>query len=129
MSETGPERMRQALELRLAGATYEAISTQLGYAGPSGAHKAVQTALASRMNEQAPDVVQTEVARLDALLTGLWAKARRGDVQAVDRVLRISERRMQLLASVPAEKSTSEVSPVDELLARRDARRSASQAQ
>lgn len=92
------ERRTKALELHLAGATYEAIAKAVGYASKSGAHKAVQEALkdlgAPPSNSEANE---TELARLDAMLTGLWPKARRGDVQAIDRVLKISERREQIL--------------------------------
>ena len=37
------------------------------------------------------------MARLDGMLEKLWPKARRGEVAAVDRVLKISERRAKLL--------------------------------
>lgn len=88
----------KALELHLAGATYEAIAQAVGYASKSSAHDAVQEALKARAaSPSAADAVQLEVARLDAMLTGLWAKARRGDVAAVDRALRIGERRTALL--------------------------------
>ena len=39
------ERHLQALELRKAGATYQMIADQLGYASPKGAHKAVRSAM------------------------------------------------------------------------------------
>lgn len=93
------ERQAKAVELHLAGATYESIAASVGYAGKSGAFKAVQEGLEAL--GEAPgmgEAMATELARLDAMLTGLWSKARRGDVNAVDRVLRISERRTQLLA-------------------------------
>ena len=38
-----------------------------------------------------------EIARLDGMLEKLWPKARRGEVSAVDRVLKIGERRAKLL--------------------------------
>lgn len=116
------ERAAQALELHLAGATYERIAGALGYANRGGAFKAVQAALAARpaAPEQA-EVVRLEVARMDALLTGLWPAARRGDVAAVDRVLKIGERRAELLAMTTAAPATAP-SPdaLDELRAHRD---------
>jgi hypothetical protein len=36
---------------------------------------------------------------------GLWSRARRGDVQAVDRVLKIGERRVDLLAQLTDDQS------------------------
>lgn len=110
MTAETDERRTKALELHLAGATYDAIAKTVGYASRSGAHKAVQQALADA-DETAPDVAEaagTELARLDAMLTGLWAKARRGDVQAIDRVMRIEERRSQILGLVAGNESTPE---------------------
>jgi|tagenome__1003787_1003787.scaffolds.fasta_scaffold20936992_4 hypothetical protein len=119
------ERAAQALELHLAGATYERIAGALGYANRGGAFKAVQAALAARpAAPEQSEVVQVKLARMDALLTGLWPAARRGDVAAVDRVLKIGERRTQLLAMATGTPAT-EASPdaLDELRARRDRKR------
>jgi hypothetical protein len=97
-SPPADERRTKALELHLAGATYEAIAKAVGYASRSGAHKAVQEALKELGDPpSSSEANETELARLDAMLTGLWPKARRGDVQAIDRVLKISERREQIL--------------------------------
>lgn len=98
MTSSQPDARRaKALELHLAGATYDAIAQAVGYASRSGAHKAVQEALAGLGRPAAgSEVADAAIARLDAMLTGLWPKARRGDVQAIDRVLRIEERRMLL---------------------------------
>jgi hypothetical protein len=98
------ERRAKALELHLAGATYDAIANAVGYASRSGAHKAVQEALLDLGRPVQGTAIDTELARLDAMLTGLWPKARRGDVQAVDRVLKISERRSVLLAGAAVPK-------------------------
>lgn len=130
MTSASDERRKQALELHLAGATYDRIAEACGYASRSGAHKAVQEALKERAELVDAQVAETEIARLDAMLTGLWPKARRGDVQAVDRVLKIEERREHLLlaaklgaaapaGSVPAAKAT----PLDQLELRRRAKK------
>lgn len=125
MTSAAEERRRQALELHLGGATYDEIAKACEYASRSGAYKAVQQALAAR---RAPDgepvdakPAETELARLDAMLTGLWPKARRGDVAAVDRVLVIEQRRAELLAQAPAEKGSTR----DQLAERRQARKAA----
>jgi len=91
------ERRGQALALRKAGLGYAAIARQLGYAGPSGAHKAIMTALHAVTREPARELVELEVARLDDLLLGLWADARKGNVAKIDRVLKIMARRAVLL--------------------------------
>lgn len=128
-------RNDKALELHLGGGSYAAIAEAMGFSSKSTAYAAVQDALAARSAEagQAPsEVVRLEVARLDAMLTGLWAKARRGDVAAVDRVLRISERRTHLMtisgAAAPAP-AAGEGSPVASIAARRAQRLAESQPQ
>jgi len=91
------ERRGQALALRKAGSGYAAIARQLGYAGPSGAYKAIVTALRALTREPAEELRTLELARLDDLLAGLWADARKGHVLKIDRVLKIMARRAALL--------------------------------
>ena len=91
------ERQARALELRKAGLGYAAIAHQLGYAGPSGAYKAIMTALRALTGEPAKELRDLELARLDDLLAGLWADARQGNVQKIDRVLKLMQRRAALL--------------------------------
>lgn len=96
-------------------------------------NEAVQRALGQRTAATASQAqaMQTELARLDSMLVGLWAQARRGNVAAVDRVLKIGERRVQLLALAEAGKPAEgepggpekPMSLVDQLKARRDAKR------
>jgi hypothetical protein len=115
------ERRSTALSVHLAGATYEAIAQAVGYRYRATAHRAVQDALTAL--GEAPGVSQAvtvELARLDAMLLGLWGRARKGDVAAVDRVLRIGERRTQLLQSIPGtEPANPQRTALDELRARR----------
>lgn len=92
-------KRRRALDLHLAGVPYSVIAEVVGYASKQGAHKAVQAALeAQKAGDDLGEVATSELARLDQMLSGLWAKARKGDVAAVDRVLRIEERRAVILA-------------------------------
>lgn len=91
------DRQRQALELRKAGLSYDLIARRLKYRSRSGAHKAVQTALKKTLREPADELRQLELERLDAMLLGLWPQAQRGNQGAVDRVLKIMERRAKLL--------------------------------
>lgn len=91
------ERQRNALELRKAGATYQKIAEQLHYRGPSGAYKAVMCALKKTLQEPARDVRLLELGRLDALYIEVYRMARKGVLGAVDRCLRIMERRSKLL--------------------------------
>lgn len=122
------DRRRQACELRLAGVEWAQIAKQVGYASASGAFDAVQAAIREGVEESAAQVRQQELARLDAMLMGLWTKARRGDAQAVDRVLRIMDRRAHYLGldqGLVTETEAEGVSLVDDLNARRAARRAA----
>ena len=91
------ERALQALTLRKAGASYEAIARQCGYASRSGAYQAVQRELRRTMQEPAEDVRQLELARLDDLYRAMVPKALTGDTWSVDRCLKIMERRALLL--------------------------------
>jgi len=91
------ERQARALELRKAGATFQQIADQLGYANRAAARNAVMRALQSIIGEPAQELRQLELERLDAMMLGLWPRARKGDEAAVDRVLKIMERRAKLL--------------------------------
>lgn len=87
---------RKAVELRLAGIGYPQIAAQLDYPDAASAAGAVIAELG--MTVETPEQArQQEVARLDAMLVSVWAKARKGDAAAVDRVLRLTARRGQLL--------------------------------
>jgi len=90
------ERHLQALELRKAGATYQMIADQLGYASPKGAHKAVRSAMREALSEPAEAVRQLEALRLDAALLAIWRRVTKGDDKAIDRLLGIMKRRMEL---------------------------------
>lgn len=61
-----------ALRLRLSGATYPDIAKQLGYAGPSGAHAAVDRELRRRLTEPADQLRAIELLRLDRMQAALW---------------------------------------------------------
>jgi hypothetical protein len=91
------ERDRQAAALRVAGLTYGQIADRLGYANPSGAFKAAERAFTEMADDPTDRIRQLELARLDDMLVGLWVAARGGNVNAIDRVLRIMERRARLL--------------------------------
>lgn len=91
------DRERKALELRRSGLTYDAISQEIGWTEPSAAHKAVKRAIKRSMQDVGEDVLELEVARLDRLMEAIWDQAVGGDLQCLDRVLKIAERRAKLL--------------------------------
>lgn len=102
-SKTSPRRLKaaqrqlKALELRRAGETFEAIAEQLDYSGRGVAYRAVMAALRKTLQEPADEVRKLELERLDELLRSLWPKAQDGNQGAVDRILRIMQRRALLL--------------------------------
>lgn len=91
------DKERQALELRKAGASFDAIARQLGYADKSGAYRAVTRALDGVLNEAAEELRALDAERLDRLLLAVWQPALGGDHKAMDRALRILEQRARLL--------------------------------
>ncbi len=91
------DRRRRALKLRMKGLTYSDIARQVGYASPSGAYEAVRKALDYEAYETAAEYRKLHVARLEALLAGIWNLAREGKLGAVDRVLNLLEREARLL--------------------------------
>lgn len=89
----------QALELRKQGASYDQIAHAMN-TGKDYAYKLVIRGLKridTKMREGLDEMVRLEVERLDAMLRAVWTKAREGDLKAVDRVLRIMQRRADLL--------------------------------
>jgi len=113
------ERQRQALQLHTAGAGYQRIADALGYAGPSGAFKAVEAALRKTLQEPADELRGLEAARLDALHRALWEKAIAGNLGAVDRVLRIMRRRAALFGlDAPRRRLLETDVPLREMAAR-----------
>lgn len=98
------ERAVQAFELRKNGASLRQIAEQLGYADPSGAHKAIMTLLKRERVEAVEDYRKVELARLDAMLLAIASQVRSGHLGAIDRALKIMERRAKLLGLDAPEK-------------------------
>lgn len=93
------ERERQAVSLRIAGATYAQIAERLGVTPPA-VYKMVTKHLvevAKHTADSAEQLRAIELQRLDALQAALWADAMRGDEQKTDRVLKVMAQRAKLL--------------------------------
>jgi hypothetical protein len=91
------ERQKTALELRLAGETFQSIADKLGYKSKHGSFRAVETALAEITKQPAESVRTMELERLDAMHAGFWPQAQAGDPMAAAACLKIQERRAKLL--------------------------------
>jgi DNA-binding Lrp family transcriptional regulator len=90
------QRAVQALELRKAGATYDTIAARLGVTRTAVINM-VRRMLQETAAAPAAEVRELELHRLDTMILGLWQQARSGDVQAIDRVLKIMDRRASYL--------------------------------
>lgn len=103
-------RRRRVLELRRKGEDYRTIAKRL--MDDVGADRLPQgwdaryackdlrrlfEQVNRELREEATDALQLELERLDAMLSGLWKKAETGDTEAIDRVLKIMERRSKYL--------------------------------
>jgi len=118
------ERRRKALQLKLAGATYEQIartpiepgSTQTLYSSRKRAHEAVKKELdelAVETKDTAEQLRAMELARLESMQVALWPSTRptkavtcegcgttmwrEPSLEAIDRVIKILERRAKYL--------------------------------
>jgi hypothetical protein len=91
------EKRRQAVELRKAGATFEEIAQAVGYGSKGAAYRAVETELRNAVREPVRELIELETARLDLMLRALWPSVARGQLGAIDRALRVAERRARLL--------------------------------
>lgn len=92
------ERRAQCVALRLAGATYPAIAAQVGIT-PRAAYEHVKQHMeetARKSGEDATALRALENERLDRMQMGIWNRAINGDETAIDRVLKIIERRSRI---------------------------------
>ena len=97
------ERDGRALELRRAGVPVPRIVEQLRFGSTHAATASIARGMAAQPVLADPtEIRKLELDRLDRLQQGVWAKAVKGDVNAIDRVLRLSEMRMKL-AGVPSD--------------------------
>jgi hypothetical protein len=125
------EKRQQAIRLRRAGVQYDEIAARVGFKDRRSAQRAVVKELESFPPEDVAIVRAMEVERLDALLFSQWRRAMDGDGWAVDRVLRVMERRSRLLGLDAPMRQQLEVitdSVLDEEIARLTAQLAAREA-
>lgn len=111
-------RREIALEMFLAGRTYQQIADALDYCDRGSAHRAVHTALeesATRTKELADQARPILLARLDRLWGPWFKKARALDPKAADICLRMIDRysRLNGLDRVTAEVTVTSRSELD----------------
>ena len=97
---TTAKRRTQAIALRLAGMDFETIAERLGYASRQAATRDFHRAIAAARLEERQAVEnlrEVEGQRLDRLQAAVWAKAVKGDLKAVETVLKVIAQRSRLL--------------------------------
>ena len=93
------ENQNKALELKIAGATYDQIARALKVSKKT-AWTYVQKALEERKRQRLVNTdqyVEVELARLERLFAAVWPNAVKGDLKHIDRAIRISQERRTLL--------------------------------
>lgn len=117
MSPTQPKALSatdlaaKALTLRKNGASYVQIGRALGVT-PSGARRAVLRELHKvqiDLEETAREVKAMEIARIDEIMMAVYPLATKGDLYAVDRVIKLMDRRSTYLGlDAPAKKAITD---------------------
>lgn len=113
-------RLDTAVALKLSGAPWTIIAEHCGFNGPNAAAAAVYKHIGSTVTEDDRDRLRDlSLARLDQLQRGLWSKAidpkNRQQLDAVDRVLKIEDRRARLMG-LDAPTKVQQISPaLDEI--------------
>lgn len=75
-------KQHQAMELRLAGRTWQEIADHLGYASHTGAYEAVKVALSRSNHEAVEDYRSLTIGRLTKILQVHWPLMLQGDGNA-----------------------------------------------
>ena len=76
------DKQRQAVELRMAGRTWQEIADALGYADHSGAVRAVQDSLQKTLGVPSAEFRELTLERLTKILQVQWPSMLRGEVPA-----------------------------------------------
>jgi hypothetical protein len=100
------EKTLKALELRKRGMNYTQIGKMLGCARNTACRYVLSELenLADKCREEAAHVRDLELQRLDDLYLKAWEAVEGGDLPAIDRCLRVQERRAKLLGLDAAQK-------------------------
>ena len=98
-SENKAELKKTAYKLRITGLSYRRIGDQLGISHVTAFVWVKETleALRKECKELAETYRDMELERLDEAQTAIYNKVLKGDVAAIDRLLKIQERRSKLL--------------------------------
>lgn len=116
----------EAIELRKAGATLEAIAQRLGWNSRQAVHEAIKDRLAQVRHAGVEELRALTAERLDAMLIAVYPDATRGNLKAIEVVLKIEAQRARLFGlDAPVRTEVTgigggpiEVSDISDLVAR-----------
>ena len=96
-------KQEQALELRMAGLTWEAIAKRLGYTHHTSAIYAVRAALERSLEEPSAEFRALTLKRLTKILNTHWPRMERGEIPAANVCLKtIKDMRELMGVDMPA---------------------------
>jgi hypothetical protein len=117
------DKEREVLLYRQAGLTFEQIAKKVGYASHTGAIAAFKRAIERiRDDGLAAEGRVLHRARLESALQAIWPKVVKGDLPAIDRMLKILERDAKLYGLDMPVKTETEVTTYDGNLLRQRTR-------
>lgn len=96
IAEERARKQEKALRLRTMRVSYDEIARQCGYASRGAAHSAVKAALAAIPREAGKELRISELEGLDIAERALARSLARGDLRAIDRMLKIKDMRAKL---------------------------------
>lgn len=91
------QKVSDALAYRKQGFSFEVIAETMGFKSPSAAYDLVIEGITALKTENAEQVKQLELERLNDMLTGLMPRVLTGDERAIDSMLRVMQFRARLL--------------------------------
>jgi hypothetical protein len=101
MTAERDRQKEQALSLHLAGrSSLKDIAEILGMT-EARARKLLADALDDAVDPSLPERARTEIARIDRAIAAIWGSVENGDLDSIDRFLRLSERREKLATPRP----------------------------
>lgn len=108
------DKQAEAMRLRRLGWSFARIAEAVGYADKSGAYAAVQAGLKATLREPADELRTLELDRLDAALEVVMEEIEAHNLSAVDKLIRLMERRATLLGlDAPRKITGDEDRPVE----------------
>lgn len=90
------EKKARILRMRVSGASWSSIAAAEGYKDASGPLNLVKRELRNQVSEAVDDLRAVELARLDEIQRVLWPRVLEGDLDAIDRILRLTALRARL---------------------------------